>query len=249
MGRHYAKGGFPKHDLVMALTAQDMQLRGKSSVIGYAYVGGACAEGRRVTIVEDRGTYNGVGTAAHEIGHLLGVVHDGDRGHESCRASGYIMSPWSNGAKQWSDCSVKQMRDFVTSRKARCLNNKPKGTSDKPVTYRPVNNNPVTYRPVNNIPVTFKPVNNKPVTYRPVNNIPVTFKPVNNKPSGGDIDPDSDKPSVGGDDDRIVFPDDPDLPFRPDFLQTINHVVLDVFKFKEKVLNDFFSKLNMAPSK
>merc|ERR1711983_661736 len=99
------------------------------------------------------------------------------------------------------------------SRKARCLNNKPKGTSDKPVTYRPVNN----------------------------------------KPSGGDVDrvwfPDSDKPSVGGDNDRIVFPDDPDLPFRPDFLQTINHVVLDVFKFKEKVLNDFFSKLNMAPSK
>ena len=263
MGQHYAKSDFPRHDLVMALTAQDMQIRGSSGVIGYAYVGGACASTRQVTIVEDKGTYNGVGTAAHEIGHLLGVVHDGDYGHETCRAGDYIMSPWSNGAKQWSDCSVKQMRDFVTSRKARCLNNKPKGTSDKPVTYRPVNNKPVTYRPVNNKPVTFKPVNNKPVTYRPVNNIPVTyrpvnnipvtFKPVNNKPSGGDIDrvwfPDSDKPSVGGDNDRIVFPDDPDLPFRPDFLQTINHVVLDVFKFKEKVLNDFFSKLNTAPSK
>merc|ERR1712111_17436 len=169
-----------------------MQIRGSSGVIGYAYVGGACASTRQVTIVEDKGTYNGVGTAAHEIGHLLGVVHDGDYGHETCRAGDYIMSPWSNGAKQWSDCSVKQMRDFVTSRKARCLNNKPKGTSDKPVTYKPVNNNPVT------------------------------FKPVNNKPSGGDIDrvwfPDSDKPTVGGDNDRIVFPDDPDLPFRPDFL-------------------------------
>merc|ERR1712111_237813 len=116
---------------------------------------------------------------------------------------------------------------------------KPIGTSDKPVNYRPVNNKPVTYRPVNNKPVTYKPVNNIPVTYRPVNNIPVTFKPV------------KDKPSVGGDNDRIVFPDDPDLPvtFRPDFLQTINHVVLDVFKLKEKVLNDFFSKLNTAPSK
>merc|ERR1712012_1162756 len=235
MGRHYAKGDFPKHDLVMALTAQDMQIRGSSGVIGYAYVGGACASTRQVTIVEDKGTYNGVGTAAHEIGHLLGVVHDGDYGHETCRAGDYIMSPWSNGAKQWSDCSVKQMRDFVTSRKARCLNNKPKGTSNKPVNYRPVSNKPVTSRPVNNKPVTYRPVNNKPVTYRPVNNIPVTFKPVNNKPSGGDI----------------VFPDDPDLPvtFRPDFLQTINHVVLGVFKFKEKVLNDFFSKLNKAPSK
>merc|ERR1712029_628065 len=141
------------------------------------------------------------------------------------------------------------MRDFVTSRKARCLNNKPIGTSDEPI-----NNKPVTYRPVNNKPVTFKPVNNKPVTYRPVNNNPVTFKPVNNKPSGCGNDrvwfPDSDKPNVGGDNDRIVFPDDPDLPCRPDFLQTINHVVLDVFKFKEKVLNDFFSKINnTAPSK
>merc|ERR1719281_754172 len=127
------------------------------------------------------------------------------------------------------------MRDFVTSRKARCLNNKPIGTSDKPVNSRPVNNIPVTYRPVNNKPVTYRPINNKPVTYRPVNNKPVTHKPVNNIPVT--FKPVNNKPSVGGDDDRIVFPDD------PDFLQTINHVVLDVFKFKEKVLNDFFSKL------
>ena len=30
MGQHYAKGGFHQHDLVMALTAQDMQIRGRS---------------------------------------------------------------------------------------------------------------------------------------------------------------------------------------------------------------------------
>ena len=128
MGQHYAKGGFPQHDLVMALTAQDMQIRGRSNVIGYAYLGGVCSSStRQVTIVEDNGSYNGVGTAAHEIGHLLGAVHDGDYGDETCRAGDYIMSPWSNGAKQRSDCSVKQIRDFVTSRKARCLHNKPSG--------------------------------------------------------------------------------------------------------------------------
>ena len=127
MGQHYAKGGFPQHDLVMALTAQDMQIEGESNVIGYAYLGGACTSTDQVTIVEDNGSYNGVGTAVHEIGHLLGAVHDRDYGHETCRAGDCIMSPWSNGAKQRSDCSVKQIRDFVTSRKARCLNNKPSG--------------------------------------------------------------------------------------------------------------------------
>merc|ERR1719328_598500 len=88
------------------------------------------------------------------------------------------MSPWSNGSKRWSGCSVKQMRSFVTSRRALCLKNKPS--------------------------------------------------------------------SAGGNDDKVNFPE-PDIPTtrRPEIIERVNHVVFDIFKWKDNLLNDFFSRFNL----
>merc|ERR1712227_845847 len=109
MGQYYnGRSGLPRHDIVIALTSQDMQSRGRSGPIGFAYVGGACTNFFFRT-------------------NSVGIV--GDRGAESCRGGwgGYIMSPSSNGATRWSQCSIRQLRNFLNNRRANCLNNAPSG--------------------------------------------------------------------------------------------------------------------------
>ena len=76
------------YDMVVAVTGLDMARKKKGrmdrATAGYAYVGGACVRNSRlskissVALVEDSGAYSGVVVTAHEIGHLLGSVHDGD---------------------------------------------------------------------------------------------------------------------------------------------------------------------------
>ena len=90
-----------------------------------------------VAVVEDKGGYSGVLVAVHEIGHLLGVVHDGDRapsylpggpGATSCSwYDGYIMSDRRRDYRghQWSSCSLQQLRYFLSSRRGDCLTNYP----------------------------------------------------------------------------------------------------------------------------
>ena len=225
MGKYYySKSGIlPKHDLVVALTAQDMQTQGSSGVIGLAYVGGACAKDfrqtRSVAIVEDKGTYNGVTTAAHEIGHLLGVVHDGDgaanylggSGAISC-GQGFLMSPLANGSNRWSDCSEKQLRNFLISRRANCLNNKPSGVGGDDSAMYPETT--TTYKPdvVDRISV----VNE-------VNIVELSTPEPSPPPSTptSDIVETSNNGASG--DDLIVFPDTPTT-YKPDVVDKIKKV-------------------------
>ena len=137
----------PVYDMVVAVTGLDMARKKKGrmdrATAGYAYVGGACVRNSRlskissVALVEDSGAYSGVVVTAHEIGHLLGSVHDGDAAPSYLRSSpGAKACPWRDGymmsdlrrtsrGLQWSDCSVKQMRHFLKTSTASCLYNKP----------------------------------------------------------------------------------------------------------------------------
>merc|ERR1711963_1254528 len=116
MGQYYnRRPGLPRHDIVIA------------------FLGAACTNGFSVGIVVDKGRNSAASTTAHELGHLLGSNHDGDRGAESCRGGcsfgfgGSLMSPCGDGATRWSQCSIRQLSNFLNSRTANCLNNAPRG--------------------------------------------------------------------------------------------------------------------------
>ncbi|OWA50496.1 putative A disintegrin and metalloproteinase with thrombospondin motifs 16 [Hypsibius exemplaris] len=138
----------PKFDLAMVITKLDMCRKKDDDgpcvrgTAGFAYVGGACHvdESRqklnKAGIVEDSGGFSGVIVAAHEVGHLLGCVHDGTSapsylggpGAEACSwYDGYIMSDLRhnvNGFK-WSSCSVAQFDHFLSRPQAACLFDSP----------------------------------------------------------------------------------------------------------------------------
>ena len=79
---------------------------------------------KSVAIVEDDGEYSGVMVAVHELGHLLGAVHDGYYGATECSKEGFIMSERKRG-HTWSNCSRGLIRDFLTSRTGGCMYNTP----------------------------------------------------------------------------------------------------------------------------
>jgi len=153
MGQYYYKdrSNLPVYDMVVTLTGLDMarMKNGKMSRsnTGYAYIGGACIRNAylkkisSVALVEDSGGYSGVVVTAHEIGHLLGAVHDGDKSPSYLRGPGAKSCPWSAGyimsdlrhtsrGQQWSDCSVKQIKYFLKTSAAQCLYNPPPRNND-----------------------------------------------------------------------------------------------------------------------
>uniref|UniRef100_V5H410 Putative tick metalloprotease n=1 Tax=Ixodes ricinus TaxID=34613 RepID=V5H410_IXORI len=104
-----------------------------NTVLGVAYLGGMCSIRLRAAETEDTpGTYSMVPILVHELGHSLGMVHDGDKAvystarykHHVCNArDGYIMAPTAHGARngQWSSCSVEHLRGFLGTLKQACF--------------------------------------------------------------------------------------------------------------------------------
>jgi len=148
MGKYlFQERRLPTYDIAVAITKYDLCRRRKSGrcttgTAGFAYVGGACVVNKSlkkvnsVAIVEDTGGFSGIIVAAHEVGHLLGAVHDGSPppsylkgpGARRCRwEDGFIMSDLRHTAKgfQWSDCSVEQFHHFLNGDTATCLYNLP----------------------------------------------------------------------------------------------------------------------------
>ncbi|XP_038218643.1 A disintegrin and metalloproteinase with thrombospondin motifs 16 isoform X3 [Zerene cesonia] len=149
MGKYlFRERRLPVYDIAVAITKLDMCRRQFANdacnrgTAGFAYVGGACVVNKRlekvnsVAIIEDTGGFSGIIVAAHEVGHLLGAVHDGSPppsylggpGAEKCRwEDGFIMSDLRHTEKgfRWSPCSVQSFHHFLNGDTATCLYNSP----------------------------------------------------------------------------------------------------------------------------
>lgn len=148
MGKYlFRERRLPVYDIAVAITKYDMCRRRKGGrctkgTAGFAYVGGACVVNKRlekvnsVAIIEDTGGFSGIIVAAHEVGHLLGAVHDGSPppsylggpGAEKCQwTDGYIMSDLRHTERgfRWSSCSIASFHHFLNGDTATCLYNAP----------------------------------------------------------------------------------------------------------------------------
>ncbi|XP_055382412.1 A disintegrin and metalloproteinase with thrombospondin motifs like isoform X2 [Condylostylus longicornis] len=148
MGKYlFRERRLPVYDIAVAITKYDMCRRRKGGrctkgTAGFAYVGGACVVNKRlekvnsVAIIEDTGGFSGIIVAAHEVGHLLGAVHDGSPppsylggpGAERCRwEDGYIMSDLRHTERgfRWSPCTIQSFHHFLNGDTASCLHNAP----------------------------------------------------------------------------------------------------------------------------
>ncbi|XP_043238912.1 A disintegrin and metalloproteinase with thrombospondin motifs 18-like [Amphibalanus amphitrite] len=146
---------FPTYDAAMVITKRDMCTRrnGRGTcnkvTAGYAYVGGGCSISNyhkkinSVALVEDSTGFSGIIVAAHEIGHLLGAVHDGSPpaaylggpGARSCPwKDGYIMSDMRRDHKglKWSVCSLNQFAHFANDKRSKCMHNHAKKPASLP---------------------------------------------------------------------------------------------------------------------
>ncbi|XP_015921582.2 A disintegrin and metalloproteinase with thrombospondin motifs like [Parasteatoda tepidariorum] len=149
MGKYlYQENRLPAYDMAVVMTKLDMCRKqfggGRCSrgTAGFAYVGGACVVNKRlekvnsVAIIEDSGGFSGIIVAAHEVGHLLGCVHDGSPPPSYLGGPGATRCPWEDGfimsdlrhtdrGFKWSSCSVEQFKHFLNGETASCLFNYP----------------------------------------------------------------------------------------------------------------------------
>eukprot|EP00058_Branchiostoma_floridae_P014216 XP_002599704.1 hypothetical protein BRAFLDRAFT_70384 [Branchiostoma floridae] len=88
-----------------------------------APVSGMCSEDRSCSLNED----SGLGSAfllGHEIGHNLGMRHDGDQ--NNCADGQFIMATHTGpGHMEWSPCSADHFSHFLLTDQSDCLNDSP----------------------------------------------------------------------------------------------------------------------------
>ncbi|XP_042149702.1 A disintegrin and metalloproteinase with thrombospondin motifs 7-like [Ixodes scapularis] len=126
-----------KADLTVLITSLDLAdyVNGElsNSVLGIAYLGGVCHVRMSVGQSEDvPHTHSMVPILTHELGHALGMVHDGETARYSTPGNkdrvcdpkdGFTMAPVAHGQRQgqWSPCSLDQVRGFVSTLRKRCF--------------------------------------------------------------------------------------------------------------------------------
>uniref|UniRef100_A0A147BWY1 Putative secreted metalloprotease n=1 Tax=Ixodes ricinus TaxID=34613 RepID=A0A147BWY1_IXORI len=135
---------FTEDDIVVLLTGLNIASYNSTTdevksegILGYAYVGGACTSSKVGMVEDEANMFTGTHTFVHEVGHLLGMSHDGDGplksvtdspGASYCNADdGYIMAPSHhvNSTHIFSVCSAYQLEAFQMDPSIKCLNNTP----------------------------------------------------------------------------------------------------------------------------
>ncbi|VDM37428.1 unnamed protein product [Toxocara canis] len=101
----------PHHwDHALLFSGYDLYRGSTRTIAGYAAVKGMCTQKRSCTINEGL-DFGSVFVVTHEMGHSLGMYHDGDN---RCDLRCCIMSPSvGSGKTSWSECSVRELNLFV----------------------------------------------------------------------------------------------------------------------------------------
>ena len=87
------------------------------SILGLAWVSGMCHQEYSCTINEGN-NFESVYVIAHEMGHNLGMNHDGEIAEgNDCDPNRFLMSPvLGPGKVTWSTCSNQEINKFLTNR-------------------------------------------------------------------------------------------------------------------------------------
>ncbi|KAL3870703.1 hypothetical protein ACJMK2_038747 [Sinanodonta woodiana] len=121
-----SKDAHPNYDHAMLLSRYELFEKDtkNSGVNGLAWPGMVCELGNRTSVVKASDYFMTVSTAAHELAHSLGAVHDGDEGAEDCKSEDFfIMSKtppqfilgqtYSRNPWVFSECSVRAFKNTL----------------------------------------------------------------------------------------------------------------------------------------
>ncbi|KAJ3589609.1 hypothetical protein NHX12_010454 [Muraenolepis orangiensis] len=113
-------------DTAILFTRQDLCGASTCDTLGMADVGTMCDPKRSCSVIEDDGLPSAF-TAAHELGHVLNMLHDNVKACEEVFGKlqdNHMMSPTLiqiNRTSPWSPCSAAVLTDFLDSGHGECL--------------------------------------------------------------------------------------------------------------------------------